>query len=145
MSLLFTSIQSRAYTNRLVSGAQVRAGADRFASGNLLSEIESEAVGLLPEKVVNRLGQVLSAFPSYIIDRDQFMQTIDEAELKGEISSTDLGEYLFLQGAIGNYRPVSGYIQFYHRRNTAAFERRGPWILQTGLAYALNIPLSMTR
>jgi hypothetical protein len=145
MSLLFASIQSRANTNRPVSGIQVRAGADRFASGDLLNEIESEAVGLLPEKVVSRFEQLLSSFPSRIIDRDQFMQAIDQAELKDEISPIDLGEYLFLQGAIGNYKPASGYVQFYHRRNTAAFERRGPWILQTGLAYALNVPFSITR
>jgi hypothetical protein len=68
-----------------------------------------------------------------------------EAGIKGEISADNFGEYLFLQGAIGNYRQASGYVQFYHRRNTAGFDRRGPWMLHTGLAYALNIPFAMRR
>jgi len=142
MSLLFTSIQSRANTYQPVSATQVRAGAAKFASTDLLHEIESEAVGLLPAKVVDRFEQVLSAFPTRIIDKDGFAQAMDQAGLEDEISPNDLGEYLFLQGAIGNYRPASGYIQFYHRRNTAGFDRRGPWMLHTGLAYALNIPFS---
>jgi hypothetical protein len=145
MSLLFASIQSRSHTYRTVSGAQVRAGADRFASTDLLNEIESEAVGLLPAKVVDRFAQVLSALPSRIIRKDDLVQAIDQAELRNEVSPNDLGEYLFLQGAIGNYKPASGYIQFYHRRNTAAFDRRGPWMLHTGLAYALNVRLSKPR
>ena len=140
MSLLFTSIQSRAHTYQPITGPQVRAGAGRFASIDLLQEIESEAVGLLPEKVVDRFEQVLSALPSRIIGKDELAQAMDHAGLENEISPNDFGEYLFLQGAIGNYRPASGYFQFYHRRNTAGFDRRGPWVLQTGLAYALNIP-----
>lgn len=89
---------------------------------------------------MDRFEQVLSAFPSRIIDKDQLVEAMDQAGLEDEISPNDFGEYLFLQGAIGNYRPASGYIQFHHRRNTAGFDRRGPWVLQTGLVYALNIP-----
>ena len=42
------------------------------------------------------------------------------------ITGRELGEYLFLQGAIGNFDERSGYVQFYHRRDTYKFKRRGP-------------------
>lgn len=140
MSLLFTSIQRHAHTYQPVTAAQVRTGADRFAANDLLNEIESEATGLLPESVLTRFEQILSALPAHIFDKHGLVQAMSEAGISEEISVDDFGEYLFLQGAIGNYRQDSGYIQFYHRRNTAGFNRRGPWILQTGLTYALNVP-----
>ena len=88
---------------------------------------------------------VLSALPAHIFDKPELERSMNEAGVSGEISVDEFGEYLFLQGAIGNYRQDSGYVQFYHRRNTAGFNRRGPWMLQTGLTYALNVPFSRTR
>lgn len=145
MSLLFTSIQRHVYAYRQATSAQVRAGADRFASNDLLNEIESEATGLLPETVLSRFEQILSALPAHIFDKPELERSMSEAGVSGEISVDEFGEYLFLQGAIGNYRQDSGYVQFYHRRNTAGFNRRGPWMLQTGLTYALNVPFARTR
>lgn len=142
MTELFKSIKSRAHTYRPLTGEQVRAGADNFAQNHLLHEIKSESVGLLPADATKRLEQILAALPSRIFDRTSLDQAMAEAKISDVISLGDFGEYLFLQGAIGNYRASSGYVQFYHRRNTAAFDRRGPWILHTGLAYALNIPFS---
>lgn len=142
MTELFRSIQRRAYTHRSLTGDQVRAGADNFASSHLLHEIVSESVGLVPDLATRRLEQLLSALPRVVFGRDDLTQAMRESEVDSLISVGDLGEYLFLQGAIGNYRPSGGYVQFYHRRNTAGFNSRGPWRLHTGLAYALNIPFS---
>ena len=145
MSLLFTSIQRQAYTYRQLTPTQVRAGADRFASNDLLNEIESEATGLLPNSVLGHFEQILSTLPSHIFDKPELERAMSDAGVSGEFSVDDFGEYLFLQGAIGNYRQDSGYVQFYHRRNTAGFSRRGPWMLQTGLTYALNVPFTRAR
>ena len=47
-----------------------------------------------------------------------------------------------MAGLIGNYDRNTGYIQFYHRRDTYKFKRTGPWQLHRGLMYAFNIPYS---
>jgi hypothetical protein len=145
MSLLFTTIQSHVHTYQSITAAQVRTAADRFATNDLLNEIESEAVGLLPTKVVERFEQILAGLPARVFDNAALVSAIREADVQGEISPAEFGEYLFLQGGIGNYREASGYVQFYHRRNTAGYDRRGPWMLHTGLAYALNIPFASRR
>lgn len=142
MTELFKSIKARANTYRPLTGAQVRAGADYFAQNHLLHEIKSESVGLIPPDVTRKLENVLAALPSRTFDKNALAQAMDEASTSDVTTIGEFGEYLFLQGAIGNYRVNSGYVQFYHRRNTASFDRRGPWILHTGLAYALNIPFA---
>ncbi|MEV0624734.1 P-loop ATPase, Sll1717 family [Nonomuraea wenchangensis] len=142
MTELFRSIQRHANTHRRVTSDQVRAGADSFARNHLLHEIISESVGLVPEIVTRKLEQLINALPSVTFTKDDLVQAMTESDMTGRISVGDLGEYLFLQGAIGNYRLNQGYVQFYHRRNTAGFDSRGPWKLHTGLAYALNIPFS---
>jgi hypothetical protein len=108
----------------------------------LLNEIESEATGLLPSSAIGHFEQILSTLPSRIFDKSDLERAISEAGISGEISVDEFGEYLFLQGAVGNFREDSGYVQFYHRRNTAGFNRRGPWMLQTGLTSALNVPFT---
>lgn len=142
MTLLFKSVQSRANTYRPVTGQQLRSGADNFASHHLLYEIKSEAAGLLPQVAIDRLEQIVSTLPARVFSKNMLEQKMTNAELSGEISTEEFGEYLFLQGAMGNYRQDSRYIQFYHRRNSVGFDPYGPWILHTGLEYALNVPFS---
>lgn len=144
MSLLFTAIQARARNSGRVSAEQLRAGAESFATSYLLPEITSEATGLLPSEAIAKLPRILNSLPATIFDHDDLANAMDEAQISGLVSADDLGEYLFLQGALGNYRPQVRYVQFYHRRDTYDFNPRGPWILHTGLAYALNIPFSKT-
>ncbi|MET2715720.1 hypothetical protein ABXV03_08265 [Streptomyces harbinensis] len=142
MSLLFNTIQRHATPYAHLTGPQVRMGADNFASQHLLSEIKSEAVGLLPASVIQKIEFILSELPSHKFTKEELASALSGAEISDDISIQKLGEYLFLQGAIGNYNATSGYVQFYHRRDTAGFNRRGPWILHTGLTYAMNIPFS---
>ncbi|MFI2077020.1 P-loop ATPase, Sll1717 family [Streptomyces triculaminicus] len=145
MSQLFDSVRSRAVAYQPLTGEQVRSGADYFATFSLLHEIMSEAKGLLPDVVVNRLEQIISTLPAVRFDSEDLKASLEQAEVLDSVSLMDFAEYLFLQGAVGNYRRGTGYVQFYHRRNTATFDRHGPWVLHTGLAYALNIPFSSIR
>jgi hypothetical protein len=142
MNLIFNAMKGRAYVDQPLSGAQVRAGADSFASSHLLHEILSEATGLLPQAVIDALPQILSSLTSRIFDRDSLAKAIRDMGVESQTSLDGLAEYLFLQGAIGNYRPSVRYVQFYHRRNTYDYNRSGPWMLHTGLTYALNVPFS---
>lgn len=143
MSLLFRSLQESGGSGRL-TGAQVRQGADHFASQHLLAEMIAEAVGLLPAKVVDRLESILGSAKKRVITKAQLKKMIADQGLADEIDEFQLGEYLFLQGAIGNYRPAEGYVQFFHRRDAAKYSAAGPWVLHTGLVYANNIPWSGT-
>jgi hypothetical protein len=142
MSLLFTAVQGRVRHSGQVTAEQLRAGADSFATSYLLPEITSEAAGLLPSEVIGRLPRMLNSLPATVFDRDDLTKAMTEVQISDLVTPDDLGEYLFLQGAIGNFRPQVRYVQFYHRRDTYDFNPRGPWILHTGLAYALNIPFS---
>lgn len=142
ISLLFTYLRDDSPPGVTITGGQVRSSADRFASQHLLSELIAEAVGLLPPEVVQRLAALLSSLPNRIITLQDLTTAITNAGLASAIDPLVLGEYLFLQGAIGNYRPDEGYYQFYHRRDAYAFSRRGPWVMHTGLLYALNVPWS---
>lgn len=141
MSLLFKFLAEAAQAPPL-SGAQVRQGADHFASQHLLPEIIAEAVGLLPALVVDRLESLMGAISKRVVSKAQLRSLIQQQGLKDLVTELELGEYLFLQGAIGNYRPDAGYIQFFHRRDAAKFSPSGPWVLHTGLVYANNIPWS---
>lgn len=140
MTLLFKSMQERATNPRGPSREEVRAAADQFASRHLLAEIISESVGLLPSTVVSALEQILSGLPGRYFTKDDLSQSMQEAGISDAITLKTLGEYLFLQGAIGNYRQQSDYVQFYHRRDAYKFQSSGPWILHTGLTYAFNLP-----
>ncbi|MFI6227183.1 P-loop ATPase, Sll1717 family [Micromonospora echinospora] len=142
MNLLFGSLKGRAFPGNSLSIAQVRSAADSFSSSHLLSEILSEATGLLDQQVINRLPQILTALPGKEFTREALGSAIESTGTKDLVTLDDLAEYLFLQGAIGNLRPGSGYVQFYHRRNTYDYNRSGPWLLHNGLMYALNIPFS---
>lgn len=140
MSLLFGELAHYATPEKPILGSDVRQACDRFATHHLLQEIVAESTGLLPRSVGPRLQSLLSAIPKRTFNKDGFETAMAAAGIDGEITSVELAEYLFLQGAIGNYRQEAGYYQFYHRRDAYRFQARGPWILHTGLVYALNIP-----
>jgi hypothetical protein len=140
MTLLFRQLRDEAGSLRTIDGRQVRRAADRFASENLLIEIISEASGLLDNKVIDAIEQVLGGLPGNYFTSDELALELESNGLSDVTTRNALAEYLFLQGAIGNYNPSARYVQFYHRRHTSKFNRKGPWVLQTGLVYALNIP-----
>jgi hypothetical protein len=139
ISQLFNTIQETGAEGSL-TGRGVRSAADRFASNHFLSEIIAESVGLLPARVVGSLDGILGALPARTFGLPDLERSISDEGLADQISARELGEYLFLQGAVGNYGESSGYIQFYHRRDTYKFKRRGPYLLHNALVYALNIP-----
>ncbi len=141
ISLLFKSLQETSSGSTL-TGGEVRNACDNFASQHLLAEIIAEAVGLLPNRVVERLESILGSFTKRVITRGDLSQAVEDQGLADVITERALGEYLFLQGAIGNYKPEAGYIQFFHRRDAAKYQASGPWVLHTGLVYALNVPWS---
>jgi hypothetical protein len=140
MTQFFSTLGQKAPRQMHATSEQVRDAADTFASDHLLLEIASEATGLLPDSVADKLEELISSLPSRIFTLAEFETAIQNSEMETEISAKALGEYLFLQGAIGNFRPGSGYVHFYHRRNTHKFLRQGPFILHSGLTYAFTIP-----
>lgn len=143
-SLLFDYLRSEVVVGTPIAGAEVRAACDRFASQHLLSEMLAESVGLLPEAVVRKIPALISSLPSRNFTKIDWTKAINSVGLRDAIDPTMLGEYLFLQGMIGNYRPGVGYRQFYHRRDAYTFSQSGPWLLHTGLVYALNVPWNAT-
>ena len=145
MTLLFNSIQQATAGRSRLGVAEVRAGADQFARRHLVAEIASEAHGLLPDAVVENFESIISALPYRVVRVEDLKQALAEAGLEDAIGVQELGEYLFLQGALGNYLEEPDYIQFYHRRDTYKFQRKGPWVLHTALVYAFNIPWGRPR
>jgi hypothetical protein len=141
MTLLFSSLQQTRTEGRLTN-SQTRRAADHFASRHLLTEIMSEATGLLAEPIIDRFEAVLSALPQRVFERADLALAMENAGLEGPKEVDQFAEYLFLQGAIGNYRRNVGYVQFYHRRDTYKWQRMGPWVMHNGLVYAFNVPWS---
>jgi AAA ATPase domain len=140
MTLLFNAMQGACGKGASPTDREIRRGADVFATHHLVLELESEAHGLLPDPVSHSLEKVIAALPLRVFRADDLENAMKEAGVDGSITATALGEYLFLQGAIGNYLAEAEYIQFYHRRDTHSFQRRGPWVLHNALVYAFNIP-----
>jgi hypothetical protein len=140
MTLMFNALKEEWQGSGIPSGAVVRRAADHFASRHLLTEMMAEASGLLPNRVIDRFEQIMSSLPRRVFDQEALERALAEAGVADDVSVGDFGEYLFLQGAIGNYRNTAGYVQFYHRRDAYKFQRRGPWVLHTGLVYAFNVP-----
>jgi hypothetical protein len=144
MTLLFNNIQDAVRElHGDLNATTVRRGADRFASRQFLTELTAEATGLLPASVVDEFDQIFSDLPSRVFTVEELGEAISRAGVASETTTDKLGEYLFLQGAIGNLVRASepeNYIQFYHRRDTYKFRRSGPWVLHTALVYAFNKP-----
>jgi hypothetical protein len=145
MTLLFKEIQLASGRRTRPTGADVRRGVDHFSGRHLVSEVISEAHGLLPEALLDRFDQIISSLPARIFTADDLSQSLEQIGLSDVTTVDALGEYLFLQGAIGNYLADPEYVQFYHRRDAYQFERRGPWVLHTALVYAFNVPWMRPR
>jgi hypothetical protein len=140
LSLLMKKIQeSIVPTDRILSWKRVRQAADSFASDNLLTIVNAEATGIIKVDVQDKLGEIVSSLPAAnnVTFRD-LANSVEQAGVDKDITS-DLAEFLFMAGLLGNYDQKTGYIQFYHRRNTYKFRRQGPWVLQRGLMYAFNV------
>ncbi|ROR29019.1 hypothetical protein EDF63_3613 [Curtobacterium sp. JUb34] len=138
-SVLFQAIQSQAPRGELPTPQSVRKARDEFARNHFLNELESEAHGLLQDKVITGLPRFISALQKRRVNRSDVVQAMASASLPKDLTVAELGEYLFVQGALGNYDPNSGYTQFYHRRDANQFNPRGPWELHTSLTYAFNL------
>ncbi|WP_139122884.1 P-loop ATPase, Sll1717 family [Cellulosimicrobium cellulans] len=141
MTLLFSSLQQVCSVGKLTN-SQARRGVDHFASRHLLTEIMSEATGLLPDSMIDRFETILGSMPQRVFDREALEAAMVDAGFDSRADVDRFGEYLFLQGAIGNYRPDVGYVQFYHRRDAYKWQKTGPWVMHNGLVYAFNIPWS---
>lgn len=139
MSVLFGMIQSQATAGELPTAQSVRRARDEFARNHFLNELESEAHGLLRDEVITGLPRFFSALKKRRISRSDFTKALSAASMPEALSVSELGEYLFIQGALGNYDPYSGYTQFYHRRDANQFNSHGPWELHSSLAYAFNL------
>jgi hypothetical protein len=145
MTLLFNAVQQVSNSRRRLGPTEVRAGADQFARRNLIAEIISEAHGLVPDDVAEQFDSIISALPLRVVTASDLKQALVIAGVGDSVGAEELGEYLFLQGAIGNYLEEPEYVQFYHRRDMYKFQRKGPWVLHTALVYAFNIPWAKRR
>lgn len=139
VTVLFRGLQDAKPGGRALSGRETRSAADDFARNHFLNELESEAHGLLPAAVVDALPGIISSLQTRRFSRDRLEEVIRETGVAKITDVRALGEYLFIQGAIANWHPDSGYIQFYHRRNTNQFNVSGPWELHKSLVYGFNL------
>ncbi|MGY1763111.1 P-loop ATPase, Sll1717 family [Geodermatophilus sp. SYSU D00779] len=139
MTLLFSTLQQINSSGRL-SNSEVRRAVDTFSTRHLLTEIMSEATGLLPDLMIDRFESILSSLPRRIFEREDLEAAMRGAGFNTTVDVDQFGEYLFLQGAIGNYRRGAGYVQFYHRRDAYKWQKSGPWVMHSGLVYAFNLP-----
>lgn len=143
LTLLFNTFRAVCDGTRL-KGEEVRRAVDAFASRHLLTEMMSEATGLLPDEMIDRFESILGSMPQRVFSRAELENSMKNSGFSRSKDVDRLGEYLFLQGAIGNYRPGARYVQFYHRRDAYKWHREGPWVMHTGLVYAFNIPWTAT-
>lgn len=145
MTMLMKRLQEEVPPGGYLTSERVRAGVDNFSSRDLLTTVSAEATGLLHEALSDNLEEVLSGLPfAQNLTAEMVQQAIVAAGLSADLTS-QLCEFLFLAGLLGNYDPATGYVQFYHRRDTYRFKRTGPWTLHRGLMYAFNIPYSQRR
>lgn len=142
MSSLMRRLQEVMPPGGFITSERVREAVDLFASRDLLTMLVAEATGLIEAQVGRRLGELLSHLPAATyVERSDIEAALQTSELSTELAG-ELCEFLFLAGVLGNYDPRTGYVQFYHRRDTYGFKAKGPWHLHKGLMYALNIPYS---
>ncbi len=145
ISLLMKRIQEEVPPGGYATPQRVRAAADNFASRDLLTTVKAESSGIIASELQHNIDEALSSLPAATgITREDLEYALEYAGLKQEYAG-QFAEFLFMAGLIGNYDPVSGHVQFYHRRDTYKFNRRGPWVLNRSLMYAFNIPYSRPR
>ncbi|MGP9608398.1 P-loop ATPase, Sll1717 family [Glutamicibacter sp. AOP33-2CA-4] len=140
MTMLMRQVQDATPSGGILTGPRLRNAVDNFASRDLITILNAESSGILPDSVQSRLGEIISSLPS--------ARQIDLVDLEKSISSANLDqntrsaivEFLFMAGWIGNMDPNTNYIQFYYRRDTYSLKPSGPWALHRGLQYAFNVP-----
>lgn len=139
LAALFLQIQRDVRSNRPIDSNLVRSSARSYSANYFMDEVTTEAVGLLPKKVVIELPELFFTLGKRVVYPSDFERALSELELSEDLSVRDLVNYLYLQGAIGNYDQRTGYMNFYHRNRLTGFSRRGPWVLHTAIIYAANI------
>lgn len=142
--MLMRRLQSEVLMGGYVTGERVRLAVDNFASRDLLTTVTAEATGMLHEDLQENIESILSSLPAATnVTLEHVTIAVKNANLSSTLAS-ELAEFLFLAGLLGNYDPQTGYVQFCHRRDTYKFRREGPWTLHKGLMYAFNIPYSLS-
>jgi hypothetical protein len=145
LTMLMKRVQEEIPAGGYATSDRVRVAADNFASRDLLTIVKAEATGTVSSVVQDHLDEVLSNLPSATeLTPEDLRTAISAAGLESDTVRL-FSEFLFMAGLLGNYDPQSGYVQFYHRRDTYKFKRRGPWTINRGLMYAFNIPYSRVR
>lgn len=145
MTMLMRKIQAQVPTTGSPTSERIRNGVDEFASRDLLTIVLAEATGILGAVVRKSFEEIISGLPSA---KDVRLQDFRDAALRVGVEVgvvADLCEFMFMAGLLGNYNPDNGYVQFYHRRDTYAFKRQGPWQLHVALMYAFNVPYTANR
>lgn len=145
MTLLMKRIQEQLPAHGYVTPERIRAAADEFASRDLLSIVNAESTGILHDQLGDRLEEIISEIASAgRVDKKGLAEAVKSAGLDERLTS-ELAEFLFMAGLLGNADPNTGYFQFYHRRDTYKFKREGPWALHNALMYAFNKSYSRGR
>lgn len=145
LTMLMKRVQEEIPVGGYPTPERVRSAADNFASRDLLTIVKAEATGIIASGLQGHLDEILSNLPAATgVTRED----LTNAALAAGLDSSFVGplsEFLFMAGLLGNYDPQTGYVQFYHRRGTYKFKRKGPWNLHFGLMYAFNITYARTR
>jgi energy-coupling factor transporter ATP-binding protein EcfA2 len=142
MSSLMRRIQGEVPPKGYPTSDRIRSAVDIFATRDLLSTVIAEATGLLHDQLQDNLADIVSSLPTASnLTLDSLAEAIRLADVDPSLTG-ELAQFMFLAGLLGNYDPRTGYVQFYHRRDTYKFKRNGPWQLHRGLMYAFNIPFA---
>ena len=140
VTLLMQEVQAVTPRGQAVTGERLRDAVDNFASRGLLNILMAETSGILSSSSKSALRTILSSFPrAGRVEYSDLELAVKSANLDpGYI--TEIGEFLFSAGILGNLNVKKEYVQFYYRRDTYTFNPRGPWALHRGIMYAYNIP-----
>lgn len=104
-------------------------------------EIADELVGMTDESVSSTAIGKLSQLPMRRFTRLEFAVVFEAGSASSTVDIDSLLQQLFLCGALANI--VSGgrqeYIRFYHRRNHAELNTKGPFVLHNAMALSLGV------
>lgn len=141
MTNIFREVQTLTIPGRIKPEPRsFRQAANPYGSHYFLNEIASESVGMLPEVVVRHLERVVRGLGSRIFSRGDLQRSLEALPDFDPRWVAEVGEYLYLQGAIGLYSSRTEYVNFYHRRDTVAFDPTREFIVHNALAYTFNLP-----